>query len=256
MKKLLSLQLAILFLCASAISALAQDSVKKAAPPKPPVVKPSVKPPATYPAKPTGYYKPKYYKKPGDSTAHVYYHRTTDTTQKAAVPDVAADKSLKGQYQYLLTKVYYYQQPLLNAFHKSVMDTLLQTRGALKTSQAKISSQNKLIDSLQNAIKSSDATLNASNERVDSIDMFGIVLPKSTYNLVMWGLVVVFGVIAVIVIARSGSYSREAKYRVQLYNELEEEYKNYKLKANEKEKKLARELQTERNKLDDLLGRG
>lgn len=256
MNKLLSFQLAILLLCAPVISALAQDSVKKAAPAKSQYTKPSVKPPATSPAKPTGYYKPGYYKKPGDSAAHVYYHRAADTTKKANVPDVATDRSLNGQYQYLLTKVYFYQQPLLNAFHKSIMDTLQQARGALKTAKAQISSQNKVIDSLQNEIKSSDQSLNASNARVDSIDMFGILLPKSTYNLIMWGLVVVFGAIAIVVIARSGSYTREAKYRVQLYNELEEEYKNYKLKANEKEKKLARELQTERNKLDDLLGRG
>jgi len=66
--------------------------------------------------------------------------------------------------------------------------------------------------------------------------------------------VIIFGVIAVVVIGRSGANTREAKYRTQLYNELEEEYKNYKVKANEKEKKLARELQTERNRLDDLLG--
>ena len=75
-------------------------------------------------------------------------------------------------------------------------------------------------------------------------------MPKSTYNLIMWGLVVIFGAAAVFVIMRSGIYNREAKYRVKLYNELEEEYRNYKSKANEKEKKLARELQTERNKLD------
>jgi hypothetical protein len=72
----------------------------------------------------------------------------------------------------------------------------------------------------------------------------------------MWGLVIVFGLTAAIVIARSGAHSREAKYRIKLYNELDEEYKAYKVKSNEKEKKLARELQTERNKLDELLGRG
>ena len=72
----------------------------------------------------------------------------------------------------------------------------------------------------------------------------------------MWGLVVFFGVIAFAVIARSAGYRREATYRTQLYTELEEEFKTFKTKANDKEKKLARELQTERNKLDDLLGRG
>jgi len=72
----------------------------------------------------------------------------------------------------------------------------------------------------------------------------------------MWGLVIGFGAIAAIVIAKSGNNSREATYRIKLYNELEEEYKVYKAKANEKEKKLARELQTERNKLDELTGKG
>ena len=60
----------------------------------------------------------------------------------------------------------------------------------------------------------------------------------------------------IVVISRSAAYRREAKHRTELYSELEEEYKTFKTKANDKEKKLARELQTERNKLDELLGRG
>lgn len=256
MRKFLCLQLSTLFVFVAGITAHAQDSVKKAAPAKTQFSKSVIKQPGAYPAKPTGYYKPRYYRKPGDSAGHPYQRAVTDTAHKAGAPDVATDKSLAGQYRYLLTKIYGYQQPLLGAYHKSIMDTLRQARAESKTAQAKVIAQNKLIDSLQNQIKASDQSLTASNAKVDSINMFGIMLPKSTYNLMMWGLVVVFGAIAAIVIARSGSYSREAKYRIQLYNELDEEYKNYKIKANEKEKKLARELQTERNKLDDLLGGG
>lgn len=252
MKKLLTLQLSALLILVNLVTAFAQDSVKKTLPPKVQAAKPAK--PGVYTAKPAGYYKPKYYRKPGDTT-HTYNH-ATDTAKAANNADVATDKSLNGQYQYLLTKVYFYQQPLLNAFHKSIMDTLNATRHLLKDSVAKLSAETKMVDSLQNSIKANDQTLSQSNARIDSIDMFGIILPKTTYNLIMWGLVVVFALIAFIVIGRSGSYSREAKYRIQLYNELEEEYKNYKLKANEKEKKLARELQTERNKLDELLGRG
>jgi hypothetical protein len=249
MKKLLALLLTILVIVLNLTSGIAQDSVKKPAPAKVQASKPGI-----YPAKPA-YYKSKYYRKPGDTT-HAYHQAQAANDTTANKPDIATDKSLNGQYQYLLTKVYFYQQPLLNAFHKSIMDTLTQTKHALKDEQYKASAQAKVIDSLQNDIKSNDQTLTESNSKSGSIDMFGITLPKTTYNLIMWGLVVVFGVIAIVVIGRSGSYSREAKYRVQLYNELDEEYKNYKLKANEKEKKLARELQTERNKIDELLGRG
>lgn len=221
MKKLFFLQLIIAFTFSLALHA--QDSAKKAS---------TTKPAAAKTAK----------------FASPTYSKLPDTAKKI-------DNSLSGQYKYLLTKVYNYQQPLLGAFHKNIMDTLVHTRHALRDTSAKLSAANKMIDSLNKAIKASEQTLSASNEKVNAIDFIGMTLPKSTYNLIMWGLVIIFGAAAAIVIARSGSYSREAKYRTQLYNELDEEYKTYKVKANEKEKKLARELQTERNKLDDMLGK-
>jgi hypothetical protein len=179
----------------------------------------------------------------------------TDTAKNIATPVNPQDKSLYSQYQYLLTKVYNYQQPIIAAFHKNVMDTLNVTRKNLKAVQDKAAMQVKVIDSLNTVAKSTGETLAESTAKVNAISLLGIEMPKSTYNLIMWGLVIALGVIAGIVIARSGANIHEAKYRTQLYNELDEEYKAYKVKANEKEKKMARELQTERNKLDDLLGK-
>ena len=237
MKKPLFLQLIIVFITCFSLSLHAQDSVKKTSAVKSPA-KTAVKPPVTKPIAPPALPKPT-------------YTRVADTTGQS----INTDKSLSGQYKYLLTKIYGYQQPLLAAFHKSIMDTLVQTRHALRDTNAKLAVANKTIDSLTNGIKSTNQSLTESNAKVNAIDFVGISLPKSTYNLIMWGLVIIFGAAAAVVIARSGSYSREAKYRTQLYNELEEEYRVYKAKANEKEKKLARELQTERNKLDDILGK-
>ena len=241
MKKPLILQLIALFTCITMVTVQAQDSVKKVTVAKPVAAKPVYSQYKTY--KPVA---------PG-----AYSARAADST-KAAITQANApsDKSLNGQFQYLLTKVYFYQQPLLNAFHKSIMDTLTQARQGLKASQAKLTVSNKTIDSLQASIKANTESLNASNQKVDTVSFIGIPVTKETYNLVMWGLVLVFGATVAIVIARSGSSTREAKYRTQLYSELEEEYRVYKVKAVEKEKKMARELQTERNKIDELLGRG
>jgi hypothetical protein len=241
MKKPLILQLVIVLICFTATSLYAQDSVKKV-----PVIKPAV---------PNTYSKYKTYK----PVAGTYASKVADTTKATiatAKPAIPTDNSLNGQYQYLLTKVYFYQQPLLNAFHKSITDTLSQVRKGLKASQNNLAVANKTIDSLQASIKANTQSLNESNQKVDEVSLIGVPVTKATYNLIMWGLVIVFGAVAGIVLARSGSNIREAKYRVQLYNELEEEYRVYKIKANEKEKKMARELQTERNKLDELLGRG
>ena|ERR1700744_5378249 len=165
------------------------------------------------------------------------------------------DKSINGQYKYLLTKIYHYQEPQLSSFYKALKDTIDATKGKLKETQAKLDAQTKTTSDLQSDVSDKEKSLAVSNSRVNSVNFLGIYIDKSVYNMIMWGLVIALGITAAIVIYRSGSASREAKYRINLYNELEEEFKTYKAKANEKEKKLARELQTERNKIDELMGR-
>ncbi|MGN8070564.1 hypothetical protein [Mucilaginibacter sp. SG564] len=219
----------------------AQDTVKKTGVVKPATQKPAstLKPAVVKPPVPT-------------ATAYKY------TQPKAAAADSALekDKSLNGQYKYLISKLYHYQEPLASALWKNMRDTLNSERRKLAEAQSKLAAQTKDINSLKTDVSTKDQTLSESNAKRDEINLLGISLTKSSYNLLMWGLVIAFGVIATVVIARSGAHSREAKYRIKLYEELDEEYKAYKSKANEKEKKLARELQTERNKLDELLGRG
>jgi len=178
-----------------------------------------------------------------------------DSIQKpaTAVPSapVVTDKSLNGQYQYLLTKVYNYQQPFVAAFWKNVRDSLSQTRRDLKAVNDKLAASNQSINQLQTNVSTSQDELS----KAESVDFFGISFSKNGYSVMMWSLVAFLGGLAAIVIFRSGSARSEATYRTKLYTELDEEYKAYKAKANEKEKKLARELQTERNKVDELMGR-
>lgn len=165
------------------------------------------------------------------------------------------DKSISGQYKYLLTKVYRYQEPQIASFYRSLKDTIEATKAKLKETQGKLAAQAKTTSDLQSDVSDKEKSLAQSNARVNAVNFLGIYIDKSLYNMIMWGLVLALGVTAAIVIYRTGSFSREAKYRIDLYNELDEEFKTYKAKANEKEKKLARELQTERNKVDELMGR-
>jgi len=220
------------------LNAYAQDTVKKSPP-----VKSIIKPPAAKPV----YHKPV---APVVSAA-------VDSAQKAQMdPSQLNDKSLNGQYQYLLTKFYHYQQPLIAALWKNINDTLNQSRSQLKVAQAKLASQNKIVDSLKVTANSREQSLTESNAKADAISVFGILMAKSTYNLVMFGAVAVLALALIIVIATTAKHKHEAKYRTELYEEIDEEFKTFKAKAHEKELKLARELQTERNKLDELLGRG
>ena len=185
---------------------------------------------------------------------------TTPGAQPAAQPPVetpvSTDKSLAGQYQYVLSKTYRYQQPMIAALWKNINDSLNATKRALRDVQAKLNTQNQSISNLQNDVKTKEQNITESNARRDEISVLGIYFTKTAYNLMMWGLVIAFGLALLIVILRTGGAVREAKYRTKLYDELNDEFTAYKAKANEKEKKLARELQTERNKVDELMGRG
>jgi hypothetical protein len=165
------------------------------------------------------------------------------------------DKSLRGQYDYFLTKTYDYQQPLLTAFYRNMMDTLNVERRKIVELRAKVTKETQTVSSLKTDVNNKEQSLTESNAKVDNISVFGILLPKATYNLVMFGLVGGLALALVIVIVTTAKYKHEARHRIELYDEIDEEYKNFKAKANEKEKKLARELQTERNKVDELLGR-
>lgn len=180
-----------------------------------------------------------------------------DTIQKIRI----IDPSLKGQYESLLyrSKSYYGAKLIipgrLTAFYQNVADSIKKERASYKTTQLKIKGQAKTIDSLNNQIKGNESSLESSNSKLDEINFLGIPFAKSTYNMIVWSLIIVLALGLAFVIIRSAKNIHEAKYRTDLYEEISKEYQTFKIKANEKEKKLARELQDERNKLDELKNR-
>lgn len=263
MKKLFLVRSVFFALCilGSAMFAGAQDSTHTKA------IKPVVKAPATKPGA-VKYQGQPYAGKPYQTkpvNAQPAGAKTTGTAPAANTPaqtnpyaptPVSTDKSLNGQYQYVLSKTYRYQQPMIAALWKNINDSLAATKKQLRDMQAKLSTQSQSINNLQNDVKSKDQAMTESASRQNDISLLGIYLSKTSYNLLMWGLVIGLAVVLLVVILKTGGNAREAKYRTKLYEELNEEFIAYKAKANDKEKKLARELQTERNKNDELMGRG
>ncbi|WP_432710997.1 hypothetical protein [Pedobacter sp.] len=173
-----------------------------------------------------------------------------------------ADPSLKGQYQLMLSKSrtldgYKLVNPTrLADFWKNVRDTINTERKDLTSARIKISEQQKSINELQAQIQGKDTALSSSNAKLNEITFLGISFSKSTYNTIVWTLIIILGLALAILIFRSIKLAHEAKYRSDLYNEIATEYQNYKVKANDKEKKLARELQDERNKFEEFRSTG
>lgn len=179
---------------------------------------------------------------------------TTDSTK--------ADPSLKGQYQMMLSKSrnldgYKLVNPSrITTFWRNVSDTLTTERRQLINARKKIEEQEKSIADLKAQISGKESSLASSNAKVNEISFLGISFTKSTYNAIVWTLIIGLAAALAILILRSAKHIHEAKYRSTLYEEIAQEYQSYKTKANDKEKKLARELQDERNKLEELRSRG
>lgn len=181
----------------------------------------------------------------------------TGTWERDSVKNT--DPSLNGQYQFMLSRtrtspdgykmVARYR---LDQLWKNVNDTLRKERAERKSLQQKFNEQGKTVSYLKTEISGKDASLSENTNKLNEIKFLGISFDKGTYNIIVWSIIGALVLALVIIIARSGKNSSEAKHRTQLYNEVAEEYQAYKSKAVEKERKLARELQDERNKLEEL----
>ncbi len=187
---------------------------------------------------------------------------TTSNTIFAQDSTVASDPSIEGQYKEILQKSKNNDQGFkiinparLQSYHRTVLDSLNSTNSALALTNAKLVSQEKTIRTLSKEAKAYQDSLNKSENLNDSMNFIGIQIEKSSYRLIMWGLVIFLAAVLAFTLFRSTSYRKEAKYRIKLYDELFEEHQAYKVKANDKEKKLARELQTEKNRVEELLSR-
>ncbi len=183
--------------------------------------------------------------------------RTGTTWQQDTIKNT--DPSLNGQYQFMLSRtrtspdgykmVARYR---LDQLWKSVSDTLRKERAERKSLQQKLTEQEKTVSYLKTEISGKDASLSENTNKLNEIRFLGIPFDKGTYNIIVWSVIGILAITLIFVIARSGKNISEAKHRTQLYNEVAEEYQAFKAKSVEKERKLARELQDERNKLDEL----
>ncbi len=124
------------------------------------------------------------------------------------------------------------------ARYREINQQLIQEKTAIETQKTQ----------LANKEKSLQTTLNSVNE----ISFLGIYnIEKTSYRIFMWGFVFVLTVLVAVFYFAAFSARKEAKYRIKLFEEAQEEFKVYKSKTNNNEKKLARALQDERNKLAD-----
>ncbi len=171
------------------------------------------------------------------------------------------DNSLKGQYEDLLRyswmqKGYKVINPgRLSGLWKSVNDSLASNKKQIADIKKKLEEQTRQINELKSSPTSSNATTEKSVTSSNQIEVLGMYVDTSTYNWIVWGTILVLALALATVLFTTTKSSLDAKQHKQQYNEISEEYNTFKAKSKEKELRLARELQTERNTIEELLAK-
>ncbi len=169
--------------------------------------------------------------------------------------------TLAQQYQDVVIKSGSYKgfkeirQDKIDLFWRNIQDSLTRERQLKNEANAKIRGSAQTVTQSKTELESVQKQLEESEASVNQVSLLGVPMEKGTYSLVMWGLVLLLAAALTFSIYRSKSALTEARYRSGLFNDLADEFQKYKIAANDKEKKLARELQTERNRISEITGR-
>ncbi|MGK7393340.1 MAG: hypothetical protein ACNS62_02165 [Candidatus Cyclobacteriaceae bacterium M3_2C_046] len=140
----------------------------------------------------------------------------------------------------------------LDNFWATVRDSIRDVRQDLSQAQATINNQQENVDNLQSQLNQREETLEKSEYESSRISFLGIYILKDTYNKIVWGIILVLVVLLVIGFIRFRYNEKTARRKRKDFEDLNEEFEEYRKIVRKREIKIKRELQTERNKLEEM----
>ncbi len=134
------------------------------------------------------------------------------------------------------------------ALQKNTKDRIDGLQKEIETLNTQIANQKSEVEKLNTSLASTQTTLENTNKEKDSMNFFGVQMTKGNYQTMVWSIagILLLGLLLFIFrFKNSNALTRQAQHKL---GELELEFDDYKRKALEKEQKLGRQLQDERNK--------
>jgi len=139
----------------------------------------------------------------------------------------------------------------LNAFWKTTMDSVKQLKQEKASLLDESESKDQRIETLESTLSEKNDQIDDLETQTSTIEVFGAEFQKSTFIFISFftagSLIVVLGFVSF----KYQDNNRVAQAKVNDYNKLNDEFEEYKRNALEKQMKLRRDLQTERNKIEE-----
>ncbi len=175
-----------------------------------------------------------------------------------AQTDAPGSNTLEEQFRSMKESSNSYQEykvvreTLLNQFYNNVRDSIYTAQQRRLEAQNKINAQQQEISRLKEELESRQEALEQNEYEIAHTQLLGIDIEKETYNYIVWGIILVLLILLAIAILKYKSSNRVAVKKRNEYDTLDQEFNEFKNRSREKETKLMRDLQTERNTVEEL----
>ncbi|WP_296620821.1 hypothetical protein [Marivirga sp.] len=167
------------------------------------------------------------------------------------------DAKLSDQYQNMIESSETFEKykvisiSKINAFGQIMNDSISTLKESVSTAKSARLQAETERDSAKSQMTELKSELEVTQDAVDEMPLLGIPMSKTTYNIVMWSIVVVLiaGLVIVYVMyLNSYRMTRQAKKDKAL---IDQELEDLRKRSHDKQVKIKRELQTALNKLEE-----
>lgn len=165
---------------------------------------------------------------------------------------------LKERYQVMKTNSQTYEdykvikEFILDGFWKITLDTISRKETQLAEVRQKIADLQAELATSHQQLTEQKASVEGITFDSGHISVLGVHFGKGVFLLITFVLIAALLMVIVAIAARLKILQASVKERAQVADSLTHEFEEYKRKALERQSKLSRELQNERNKLVDL----
>src|SRR5690606_21905611 len=180
------------------------------------------------------------------------------SAQKASDALENDNQTLRERYYVLKNKSQTYQdykvikENLLDGYWRIIEDSLRQNQATLRQARAEINSLNKELEDNKAALKSKEESMQDVLYASTHITVLGIDFDKGFFAGMVGVILLLLGLVIAVIYYTMKMMRRNLAEKVELMNSVSAEYEDYKRRAMDKQTKLSRELQNERNKLQEL----
>jgi hypothetical protein len=170
----------------------------------------------------------------------------------------ADNQTLRERYLIMKTKSQNYQdykvikENLLDSWWKIVTDSLQAKQAAIRQSKADASKLQAELTQSMETLKAKEGSMQDVVYASTHIKILGIDFDKGFFAGLVGVLILALGITIAVMVYTLGVSRKNQKEKADLAAAISAEYEEYKRKAMDKQTKLSRELQNERNKLQEL----